>query len=111
MLPKTGRNVPVVNGDYAASIAAAIRYELGGTHQTIKTLMRWTGASERTVKNWLAEVRGPSAEHLIMLMKRSDAVLDVVLRMSGRDVSLVRELEAELIDVAEAIVQLVHRHR
>jgi hypothetical protein len=36
------------------AIAAALVQELGTTHhQAAKTAMRWTGAHERTVKNWL----------------------------------------------------------
>lgn len=40
--------------DYRLEIAAALRRELGGSHQAIKASMNWTGASERTAKNWLA---------------------------------------------------------
>ena len=50
--------------NYAKSIAVALRGELGDTHRAIKTVMQWTGASERTIKNWFAGTRGPSGEHL-----------------------------------------------
>jgi hypothetical protein len=46
--------------------------------------MRWTGASERTVKAWLAGVSGPSGQHLIELIRHSDTVLEVLLAASGR---------------------------
>ena len=50
----------------------------------IKMAMRWTGASERTVKYWLAGERGPSGDHLIALARHSDAVLFVLLALAGR---------------------------
>ena len=60
MFPKEGKVLPNRDGrgqaeiHYATAIAAALREDLGGTHQATKTVMRWTGASERTVKNWFA---------------------------------------------------------
>jgi hypothetical protein len=69
---------------YAVAVAAALRRELGTTHQSVKSVMRWTGASERSVKYWFAGSRGPSGEHLIALAARSDLVLEVVLQRAGR---------------------------
>ena len=67
MFPKKGNYFPNGTGagkgkvSYAAAIAAALRAELGDSHQAVKTnTMRWTGANERTVKNWLAGKWGPS---------------------------------------------------
>jgi hypothetical protein len=40
--------------DYESQIAAPLRRELGGGRKAAKTLMRWTGASERTSKKWLS---------------------------------------------------------
>lgn len=50
-----------------------------------KTIMRWTGASERAVKGWIGGKPGPSGEHLIALMAESDAVFLAVLRLARRD--------------------------
>jgi hypothetical protein len=47
--------------------------------------MRWTGANERTVKNWLVGRRGPRGEHLLALIQHSNAVLEVVLQLPGRE--------------------------
>lgn len=49
---KTGTNMHLEAdvADYRTAIAAALRDELGLTHRAVKTAMRWTGASERTVK-------------------------------------------------------------
>lgn len=89
MLPKKGRTLPngtrIQNGaEYAAAIAAALRTELGGSHQATKTVMKWTGASERTVKNWLAGTCGPSGHHLISIIRNSDHALRIVLQAAGR---------------------------
>src|SRR5258708_14119476 len=90
MFPKTGNVFPAEGenyfweGDYASAIATALQEELGDTHRAVKTVMRWTGASERTAKNWFAGTRGPSGEHLVLLLRHSDAVLHVLLRMSAR---------------------------
>ena len=70
--------------DYRLEIAAALRRELGGSHRAVKTSMNWTGASERTAKNWLAGAHGPAGEHLIELMRHSDEVAETVLALCGR---------------------------
>jgi hypothetical protein len=75
MLPKTGKFLPKgelrVSSEftYAAAVALALRDALGDSHRAIKIVMRWTGASERTVKNWFAGTRGPRGEHLISLVR------------------------------------------
>jgi hypothetical protein len=95
MLPKTGKLLPKGDGrgpfklTYAAAVAAALRTELGDSHRAIKIVMKWTGASERTAKNWLTGVRGPTGEHLVSLVRHSDAVLEIILQLSGREASLV----------------------
>jgi hypothetical protein len=77
-----GRN----EGDrYAVVIAAALRQDVGGTHRAIKTVIRWTGASERTVKYWFAGTNGPKGEHLIALAHHSDAVHEAFSRLAGRE--------------------------
>ena len=73
-----------IPGDYRAAIALALHAELGSTHRAIKTAMRWTGASERTVKYWFAGERGPSGEHLILLARHSDAIVLVLLALAER---------------------------
>lgn len=97
MLSKKGNELPkagnflhqpaLVNGTdagYGTWIADALKRELGTTHRAVKSAMRWTGASERTVKYWFAGSRGPSGAHLIALARHSDAIMEVILRQSGR---------------------------
>jgi hypothetical protein len=86
VVPKMGTTVHLAadQARYREAVAAALRAELGPTHQAIKTAMRWTGASERTVKYWLSGERGPSGEHLILLAQHPDAVLVTILTMAER---------------------------
>jgi hypothetical protein len=87
-LPKKGKALHRTDresgsgADYAAAIAEALRHDLGKTHRAVKSVMRWTGASERTVKYWLAGAGGPSGEHLIALARHSDTVLQMILRLA-----------------------------
>lgn len=87
-LPKMGKELPisltVSSGAYALTIAEALASELKGTRRAIKTVTKWTGASERTAKNWLSGRRGPSGQHLIALLGKSDALLEQVLALAGR---------------------------
>ena len=87
--PKMGNSLPLSGAvrtgmPYEHAIALAVRRELGGSNRAIKTLMRRTGVSARTAKNWLSGTTGPSGAHLVALMRSSDFVFDTVLRMAGR---------------------------
>jgi hypothetical protein len=86
MLPKKGIVFPNAEdlGPYCQAIAYALKCELGSTHQATKIVMGWTGAGERTVKNWLAGVSGPSGDHLVKLIRHSEYVLHVLLVLGGR---------------------------
>jgi hypothetical protein len=83
MLPKKG-NVFLTQAQYAKGIAQALKTELGSTHQAVKILMRWTHASEKTAKNWLAGESGPRGEHLAALIQHSDLALNAFLAMAKR---------------------------
>ena len=90
MFPKMGKTFPddderkVDRLKYQMAIAAALKRELGGSHRAIKIVMRWTGVSERTAKNWLAGSHGPAGEHLVELIRNSNEVLAAVLVLVGR---------------------------
>ncbi len=70
---------------YARAIGEALRSDTAAGNVSAKVIMRWTGASERSVKGWISGRQGPSGEHLMALMQRSDAVWLAVLRLAGRD--------------------------
>lgn len=101
-LDRTNAGEPII-----AVIADALRAELGSTHQALKTAMRWTGASERTVKSWLGEVLGARGEHVIMLMKRSVAVLEAMLQMAGRRHSIAGVAIAQLEALMARVIELI----
>ena len=89
-LPKMGNHLPMNRntvgiGSYEQAISRALQRELGGSHKALKTLMRWTGASARSAKNWLAGSAGPSGDHLISLIRHSDAAFEAVLQLSSRE--------------------------
>ena len=87
MLPKKGKMLHLWVGvtkspkDYAELIAEALKMEHGDTHRSIKTIMRWTEASERSVKNWLSGESGPSGYFLMRLFVKSAAVRALVLEL------------------------------
>lgn len=112
MFPKTGNKLhDGLEAEYAHAIATALRSHLGEGHRAAKTIMRWTGASERTAKNWLGETLGPSGCNLIRLARESDAVLSALLLLAGRDnIALAADLRATraaLLAAMEAIDQVL----
>jgi hypothetical protein len=121
MLPKKGKGFPTRDGkgggglSYAEAIAIALRNELGATHQAVKTVMRWTGAGERTAKNWLAGTRGPTGEHLLSLVRHSNAVLEAFLRLAGRASSCatlsLHEARTRLIEMLKNFDELLDQDR
>lgn len=102
MFPKKGKKLP--RGAFENGIASALKNELGSTHRAIKTVMRWTGASERTVKHWFAGTHGPNGRHLVVLAYRSDAVLKYFLVAAGRQQLAVG---IQLIELREMLVSLI----
>src|ERR1700709_233430 len=103
-LPKKGKFFHQPNGDegsefilddhaFAMKIAMALKAELKGRNSRAKLVARWTGASERTVKNWISGRCAPRGRHLVMLAQHSDQVLSAVLSMADRhDLLLVRKV-------------------
>src|ERR1700686_21457 len=49
-----------------------------------KLVAGWTGANERTVKNWILGRYAPCGRHLVVLARHSDQVLDAILAMANR---------------------------
>src|SRR3982751_2348513 len=89
MFPKKGNEFPRPTAnpgrlEFEEAIAAALVSELGLSHRTVKTVMRWTGANERTVKQWFAGTHAPNGPHLISLARHSDAVVVYFLLAAGR---------------------------
>ena len=104
MLPKTGEELPfsfeLGRARYALLIAEALKQELRMSKLSIKTVMKWTGAGERTVKGWLAGRNGPRGHHLVLLLGHSDCVWQRISSLVGRSPMLtsasIDELKAAL---------------
>lgn len=89
MFPKKGRSFPIgrrllTEDEFAQVIASALKVEFGSTRNAAKTIMRWTGASQRTAKNWLAGSNAPSGVNLVFLARESNAVLKAIMLMAER---------------------------
>lgn len=93
--PKKGKFFPRETGygengwhepdnSFADEIAAALRRSLGDSRAGAKIVASWTGANEKTVKNWFAGRYGPSGDHLVALARHSDEVLGTFLALAGR---------------------------
>lgn len=113
--PKKGKFFPTKNGyadrgwtedksDFAAAIAAALNRSLGPTRAGAKTASAWTGANEKTVKNWFSGRYGPSGQHLVALARHSDEVLGTFLAMAGREDLMVA---TKLVAAEQAITELL----
>ena len=70
---------------FVETIAQALTVEFGASPAALKRVARLASANERAVRNWFEGKNGPSGDNLIGLMRHSDAVLDSVLSLAGRD--------------------------
>jgi hypothetical protein len=85
--PKKGRVFPTAAdgaGSFAALVAVTLRQSLGDRSSAIKTVARWTGAGERTVKNWFTGKSGPSGDYFMELVRHSPDILDAFLIAAGQ---------------------------
>ena len=103
--PKKGKSFPKRDGNggsvfslddhaFAMKIASALKAELKDRNSRAKLVAGWTGANERTVKNWILGRYAPCGRHLVLLARHSDQVLNAVLSMADRqDLLLARQAE------------------
>src|SRR4051812_20553338 len=89
MFPKSGNEFPggtihPTEAVYAAAIAKALASEIGTSRLATKTVMFWTGSSDRSARHWLNGDHGPGGLHLIQLAKNSTAVMRTVMRLADR---------------------------
>jgi len=109
--PKSGReggsNFKVDDHAFAMKIAAALQSELKDQNSRAKLVAGWTGANERTVKNWILGRYGPCGRHLVALAQHSDEVLSAILSMAGRQDLLlaprVEDLRRKVFELAAII--------
>jgi hypothetical protein len=69
---------------FAREIGVALARSTGDSKAAAKTISAWTGADERTAKNWLAGRYGPNGHHLVALARHSDEVLETFLVLAGQ---------------------------
>jgi hypothetical protein len=116
--PKKGKSFPKRGGDgssdfsvddhaFAIKIARALKSELKDRNSRAKLVAGWTGASERTVKNWILGRYAPCGRHLVVLAQHSDQVLNAILSMADRqDLLLARrvgDLRRKVLELAAII--------
>jgi len=105
------RNTAIAENDFTAAIAETLREAYVGNGSAIKTVMAYTGAGERTVKNWFEAKNSPNGVNLIELVRHSDEVLETFLLMSGRgDILAAKKLvdaRGKLLEMLKIIDQLL----
>ncbi len=108
--PVSGENFPRSFGtversdgyDFTAVIAETLHETFGRSGRSIKTVMAYTGAGERAVKNWFERKNSPNGENLLRLVRHSDEVLEALLLMAGRENILAGKL---LVDARDKLVE------
>ncbi len=116
--PKKGKSFPKNGGDggsdsclddhaFAMRIASALSSELKDRNSRAKLVASWTGANERTVKNWIIGRYAPCGRHLVVLAQHSDQVLNAILSMADRQDLLlapkVEDLRRKVFELAAII--------
>lgn len=83
--PKTGK---YFRGDdessFAAMVSTVLRGALGDRPASVKQVARWTGAGERTVKNWFSGSCAPRGHHFCGLVRHCPEMLEAFLNSAGR---------------------------
>ena len=72
--------MPPSEREFTGSIRQALRDELGGSRAAAKSIMRWTGVSDRTARNWLNGAASPRGYHLVCLHGCAPAQLAHLVR-------------------------------
>jgi hypothetical protein len=114
--PKKGKSFPKRGGGggsdftlddhaFAMKIASALTTELKDRKSRAKLVAGWTGANERTVKNWISGRYAPRGRHLVVLAQHSDQVLNAILLMADRQARFgnVDDLRQKVLELAAII--------
>jgi hypothetical protein len=124
--PKKGKSFPKRGGGggsdfslddhaFAMKIASALTSELKDRNSRAKLVAGWTGANERTVKNWISGRYAPSGRHLVLLAQHSDQVLNAILSVADRQDLLlgkkVEDLRRKVFELAAVIGELMSSPR
>ena len=90
MVPNNGSRLPktqisLSDVQLAEFIGTALRDELGGSRRAAKTIIAWTGVSDRTARAWLNGRTSPSSVHLLVMAAHCAPVMATVLRLTGHE--------------------------
>ncbi len=103
--PRSSNRVAAPDGyEFAAVIAETLRETVGGTRMSVKTVMAYTGAGERTVRNWFEGKNGPNGKNLVELVRHSDEVPEALLLMAGREGILAGKM---LVDARDKLAEML----
>ncbi|MCJ2039720.1 hypothetical protein MKK55_12310 [Methylobacterium sp. J-059] len=107
----TDQNLSPDHADtFAEMVSAVLRRSVGGRPSAVKLVARWTGARERTVKNWFAGSCAPKGDHFRDLVRHCPEMLDAFLvsvdRQDHLALAKVIQVEAALLDALAAIARL-----
>lgn len=103
--------IPPQHGEtFAEMVSTVLRHSVGGRPSALKLVARWTGASERTVKNWFSGSCAPNGDHFRELVRHCPEMLEAFLMSVGRQdhviLTKVGQVEAALMDALAAITRL-----
>lgn len=90
MVPKSGSRLPktqisLSDAQLAELIGAALRAELGASRRAAKSIIAWTGVSDRTARAWLNGRTSPSSLHLLAMAAHCKPVMATLLRLTGHE--------------------------
>lgn len=102
--PSPGRVGSADGYEFAAVIAEVLRDTFGGSRMAVKTVMAYTGAGERTVKNWFEGRNSLNGQNLVGLVRHSDEVLEAFLLLAGREDILAGKT---LVDARDKLVEML----
>jgi hypothetical protein len=90
MVPKSGSRLPktqisLSDAELAELIGTALRDELGASRRAAKTIIAWTGVSDRTARAWLNGRSSPSSLHLLAMAAHCKPVMATMLRLTGHE--------------------------
>ena len=104
MVPKSGSRLPktqisLSDSQLSEFIGLALRDELGGSRRAAKTIIAWTGVSDRTARAWLNGRTSPSSVHLLVMAANCSPVMAIVLRLTGHE-NIAIEIDLQAVETS-----------
>lgn len=75
---------PVDERSFSRMVSGVLNGALGDRPASVKVVARWTGACERTVKNWFAGSCAPQGHHFQRIVRHCPEMLDAFLVSAER---------------------------